>query len=299
MGNPLPLVSIILPTYNGSQYLRQSIESCRKQTYPDIELIIVDDASTDMSPEIIKSYDDPRIQYVRHSKNKGLPSALNTGLANSKGEYLTWTSDDNRYLPNAIKEMKDALFENRNADLVYADYWIHGMETNERELRRLSDALDLKGRNSVGPCFLFTRRVYQALGGYDSRYKFVEDYEYWIRMHERFRAIHCPCPLYIYRMHSKSLTYTRGSSIFLLDKILKYQHKFISRTELGDSLMQYSLRLMRNVSSGKTSPKEAAIVFVGNGLRVFRLSILLGLLCTVLMIYNLSLKVLQRTGERE
>jgi glycosyltransferase involved in cell wall biosynthesis len=68
-----PKVSIILPTYNGSKYLRQAIDSCLKQTYKNIELIIVDDGSTDGSPKIIRSYNDSRIIYIRHEKIKASP----------------------------------------------------------------------------------------------------------------------------------------------------------------------------------------------------------------------------------
>jgi len=71
-------VSIVLPTYNGAKYIRQSIDSCLNQTYKNIELIIVNDGSTDGTPEIIRSYEDGRIKYLTHEKNKGLPHALNT-----------------------------------------------------------------------------------------------------------------------------------------------------------------------------------------------------------------------------
>jgi glycosyltransferase involved in cell wall biosynthesis len=101
-----PLVSIILPTYNGSQYLSEAIESCLHQTYENWELILVDDCSTDATPQIIGRYvgRDPRIRSIRHASNKKLPEALNTGHAAAQGEYLMWTSDDNRLLPAAIEK---------------------------------------------------------------------------------------------------------------------------------------------------------------------------------------------------
>src|SRR5262245_61923913 len=94
-----PSVSIVLPTYNGSRFLAESIQSCLDQTYPDFELIIVDDCSTDVTPAIIAEFSarDSRVHTVRHEKNKKLPGALNTGMALSRGRFLTWTSDDNLY----------------------------------------------------------------------------------------------------------------------------------------------------------------------------------------------------------
>src|SRR6266508_190816 len=113
-------VSIVLPTYNGSRYLEESIDSCLKQTFEDIELIIVDDCSTDDTPQIVARYRDPRLRVIRHETNRKLPAALNTGFAASKGTYLTWTSDDNRYAPNAIEVMMQALETSPEIGLVYA-----------------------------------------------------------------------------------------------------------------------------------------------------------------------------------
>src|SRR5262245_15338392 len=100
-----PLVSIVLPVYNGARFLRKSIDSCLTQTYRDIELIVVDDKSLDNSVDIVRSYDDDRIRLLCHPKNRKQPAGLNTGFANSNGAYLTWTSHDNYYAPTAIAEM--------------------------------------------------------------------------------------------------------------------------------------------------------------------------------------------------
>src|SRR5438034_11794938 len=99
------LITIVLPTHNGAKYLRESIESCLGQTYHNLELVVVDDASSDATPDVIAEYSDPRLISVRHGQNRGLPEALNTGFAHSRGHYLTWTSDDNRYAPEARAEM--------------------------------------------------------------------------------------------------------------------------------------------------------------------------------------------------
>ena len=105
------LVSVVLPTYNGSKWLSQSIDSILKQTYRNLELIIVDDASTDSTPELIMSFAsrDPRIRIISHKSNKKLPQSLNDGFAIANGDYFTWTSDDNWYEPTAIEEMVTAL----------------------------------------------------------------------------------------------------------------------------------------------------------------------------------------------
>ena len=103
----MPKVSIVLPTYNGEKFIKESIESVLNQTFEDWELIIVDDCSTDGTLEIIKEYlkKDYRIHLIHNETNRKLPLSLNIGFRKSMGEYLTWTSDDNIYHADAIEKM--------------------------------------------------------------------------------------------------------------------------------------------------------------------------------------------------
>ncbi len=281
MKEPLSRVSIILPIYNGGEHSRTSIESCLRQTYPEIELVIVDDGSSDETPDIIRSYDDPRITAIRHKKNRGLPVALNTGFAHATGAYLTWTSHDNEYLPEAIAEMVRVLENDPEIGLVYTDVWLRSLETGKKVLRRSPDRLDLDVRNELGACFMFTRRVYETIGGYDPHYKLVEDYEYWIRICRRFRAVRLPRPLYIYGEHPKSLTRTQAPSVFFLDRILKYRYGYIDAGGLGRSLVEYCSHL-----AGFNSPGWAApLTFVKDLARAVKISFGLGMLVPLLLLY--------------
>ena len=109
------LISIVLPVYNGARFLKDSIDSVIAQTHQNWELLILDDCSTDETPEIAKEYQatDSRIQYYRNEKNLKLPGNLNKGFSLAKGEYLTWTSDDNRFRPNALERMLEVLQEKK------------------------------------------------------------------------------------------------------------------------------------------------------------------------------------------
>jgi glycosyltransferase involved in cell wall biosynthesis len=276
----LPKVSIILPTHNGAKYIRKSIESCLNQTYKNIELIIVDDGSTDETPEIIRSFKDERIKHFRHKKNAGLPNALNTGFANSHGEYLTWTSDDNYYLATAIEELLAFLRKNSDVDFVYADYWVHYFETGYEELRRLPDPNNLAKENCVGACFLYTRRVYEAVGNYDPRYRLVEDYDYWIRIFNRFKTKHYLKPLYVYGEHPESLKSTGNINISYFEAILKYNNGYISFSELARSFQLYIRSSIRKVSH---RPIELFDVFQ-NIAKVMQFSFSLFIICFALMI---------------
>jgi hypothetical protein len=206
------LVSIVLPTHNGSKYLRQSIDSCLVQSHRNLELIVVDDGSTEDIRAIVAEFTDERIRFVRHPRNKGLPAALNTGFQAAAGNYLTWTSDDNYYAPGAIAQLVRFLQRHPQVDFVYSSMFI--VDDSERTAPRIRRALppsDLKHQNSVGACFLYTRQVYAAVGQYDSGAILVEDYDYWVRVSKRFRMQRLLDPLYYYRYHAQSLTSKHGA----------------------------------------------------------------------------------------
>src|SRR5690349_9470116 len=118
-----PLVSIVLPTRNGSRYLNESLQSIVDQTWTNWELIVVNDGSTDDTGRMIDTWaaKDTRIRAVHLKTNVGVPSALNRGFAEAQGEYFTWTSDDNRYRPAAIERFMIYLQSHPDVDLVYSD----------------------------------------------------------------------------------------------------------------------------------------------------------------------------------
>jgi glycosyltransferase involved in cell wall biosynthesis len=205
-----PLVSVILPTYNGSRYLREAIDSCLAQTYQHWELIVVDDCSTDATPMIIGEYvgQDPRIRSIRHEKNLKLPTALNTGHAAAVGQYLAWTSDDNRFLPTALEEMVGFLEEHGNIGLVYADCFLIDEEGRRVGEYPAQPASRLAYQNALSACFMYRRRVYETVGRYDGAQFLAEDYDYWLRIYREFELAPLHKVLYEYRRHEQSLTST-------------------------------------------------------------------------------------------
>lgn len=202
------MVSIVLPTYNGSRYLARSLTSCLCQSYSEIEVIAVNDGSTDDTLSILLKFaeKDSRVRVINLTKNVGLPRALNIGFEHACGEFLTWTSDDNYYAENAIEEMVKFLKAHPEVDFVYADYIVVDEEDRVLEYWQVSEPESLIFQNIVGPCFLYRRRVYERLGGYDPNYALAEDYEYWLRVLCHFRALPLHRPLYYYRRHSNSLS---------------------------------------------------------------------------------------------
>lgn len=199
-------VSIILPTFNGMQYLGHSIASCLAQTHRQIEIVVVDDGSGPEVEQCVRSFGDPRLKYIRHAVNRGLPAALNTGFAQATGDLLTWTSDDNLYTPDAIEQRVRFLGTYPDVDFVYAD--AHEIDQDGRVVGVLwVEPPDwLRVKNRVGGCFLYRRAVYEAIGDYDPDAVLAEDYDYWLRVARRFTMQRLFRVLYYYRYHPKSLT---------------------------------------------------------------------------------------------
>lgn len=205
-----PLISIVLPCYNGATYLEEALKSCFLQTYQNLEFIYVDDCSTDDSCKIAErlqqEYPELKLEILRNEENLGLPATLNIGHQAAKGEYLTFTSDDNLLLPETIAQLYGKLIET-SSDVVYADYLNindQGESLNRMKLEAVSSVLF---HNPVGACFLYKRTVFEKLGGFDESLFRLEDYDFWLRASTQFRFSHFPKVLYQYRQHRGSLTY--------------------------------------------------------------------------------------------
>lgn len=219
------LISIVLPVYNGEKYLEESIQSVINQTYRNWELIIVDDCSTDKTSDISKRYVelDSRIKYYKNEENLRLPRNLNRGFSLTKGNYLTWTSDDNKYKPNALEKMYNAL-RNKEEQFIFASCVIIDENGNEFEyiMQNVSSKKRIVGLNPVGACFMYTRKVYEEIGDYDPDFTLVEDFDYWQRICMKFKFKVLEEILYEYRLHKGSLTGTLKKDSFnrTLEKML-------------------------------------------------------------------------------
>ncbi|MDR2709098.1 MAG: glycosyltransferase [Elusimicrobiota bacterium] len=203
-----PLISIICPVFNGQKYLAKSIESCIGQDYKNWELILVDDCSKDDTFSICKEYaqKDKRIKVFQNEKNLKLPASLNVGFSHASGEFYTWTSDDNFYLPNALSSMLKTLQE-KKVDIVCSDFLMIDEFDNIISYYELLDFENVLYANVGGACFLYKAEVSKKLNGYDVNLFLVEDYDFWMRAYlAGFCAYHIKYALYFYRQHSVSLS---------------------------------------------------------------------------------------------
>lgn len=211
------MISIVLPTFNGEKFIEKAITEVLGQTYTDFELIVVNDCSTDSTLAIISRYAerDDRIQIINNTSNQKLPRSLNTGFAQARGDFFTWTSDDNFYHKDALEKMMDYLSKNKDKDIVYAPY--NYIDENDKRIG-YSEQIDgdverLYLGNAIGACFLYKREVHEKLKGYDAEQFLVEDYDFWLRAMRYFNYGFISECLYEYRLHASSLTSQRSALI--------------------------------------------------------------------------------------
>lgn len=249
----LPLVSIVLPTYNRAHVLPHAIRSVLAQTYAHWELIVIDDHSPDDTAQVVAGFTDPRIRYLRNDPNLKLPRTLNRGHSLARGEYLTWTSDDNLYAPDAIEAMAQRL-QQGDCDLVYADYWLFSREDDagrplDARVDRLPDTVQLDKGNHMGACFLYTRRLYEAVGEYDPELFLVEDYDFFIRAAKQFRFAHLAEPLYYFRRDDDTLYLSRFAEVKASDVLVRYRNGLLDERGLVDAVVAIVLRKPEGLKS--------------------------------------------------
>lgn len=281
------LVSIILPVHNGEKFLEESVKSVLNQTYTNFELIVVNDCSTDSSESIIKRYQriDSRIRYYKNETNLKLPRSLNVGFNHARGEYLTWTSDDNLFRPDALKTMVTFLDEHPDVALVYADSNNIDAEGKTTGYFQAGPEDELKYHNVVGACFMYTKKVMEEVGGYDPSMFLVEDLEYWLRIHLNHRISPLNVCLYDYRYHDNNLTATRKREIHQAK--CKLMWLYLERYEAAgmpkEELFQYFNFILRYKDT-VAERRKAQLLFgirrpsyfmlmISNGVHAFKLRI--------------------------
>lgn len=212
-----PKVSILIPVYNGANYMREAIDSALAQTYQNIEVIVINDGSTDASEEIALSYGE-KIRYFA-KENGGVATALNLGIEKMQGDYFSWLSHDDLYMPDKIKIQIEALQERNDLQtIVYSDFTEWNMEDGSVSAAEISSQFSKERlENSVFPvCFglihgcslLIHKSHFQRAGVFDEGLRTTQDYDLWFRMFRGQRLIFVPEPLICSRLHAAQGTNT-------------------------------------------------------------------------------------------
>lgn len=233
-----PLISIIIPVYNGENYMREAIDSALAQTYSNFEVLVINDGSNDngKTEEIALSYGD-KIRYFK-KENGGVSSALNKGIAEMKGEYFSWLSHDDVYTPDKLQKSVDVLegYIDKNVLVYCASMHIDknsqplGNQNNatasETKLISWEEALrEIFKLGAYGGCnFLIPKKAFDICGGFDEDLRFIQDVIMWNKMFfNKFSILKTPDICVMSRIHGNQLTQT-GQSLLKqeMEKVSDY-----------------------------------------------------------------------------
>ena len=223
----LPKVTVLLPAYNHAEFIHLAVDSILNQTYNNLELIMLDDGSTDGLAERVKKYQqDYRFKFY-HQPNQKLPMALSHLHELATGDYVTWTSADNIMEPDMIETLVEEMQKRPDAEMIFGDVIIIDEDGNpllDQEYRdfnrdlvipeilrlpRNTEPLGAECDNYVNASFMYRRSASQALGNaYACDLVGLEDYDYWLRMQRCGKIIHAEAkrPLYRYRVHKNTMS---------------------------------------------------------------------------------------------
>ena len=209
-----PKVSVIMPVYNRERYLAEAIASILGQTFADFEFIIVDDGSSDGSPEIIQHFAqrDKRIVPVMLDKNVGNASARNRGIERAKGEYLAAMDSDDISLPDRLRCQAQFLDANPKIGLVGANIYVvlQDLRFYSESQLPLDHALIvwrlIFPPSIIGALAMMRRELVMDVGGYEEGRRVGADTELWIRLLHRTRFANLPQIMYLYRQHAAALS---------------------------------------------------------------------------------------------
>jgi glycosyltransferase involved in cell wall biosynthesis len=262
MVNPPISVSVVIPTHNRASLLGRSIKSVLGQTYKDFEIIVVDDASTDNTEEVVQSIRDPRIRYLRHEKNRGGSAARNTGIRAAWGQYIAFQDSDDEWLPEKLeKQMEVLAAAPPEVGIVYTAFWrirsdnkeyIPGPEIQLKEGRVHRELL--KGNFVTTQAVLVKRECFQKAGMFDETLPRFQDWELFIRMAKHYEFRYVPEALVRSFFTEDSISAKPKSLIAALEIIL---HKHVEDYKANEAIYFDKLIGLANMYRLENNPRKS------------------------------------------
>jgi glycosyltransferase involved in cell wall biosynthesis len=234
MSNDFPRLSVIVPAYNAANFIRDAIRSIEEQDYPTLEIIVVDDGSTDATREVVAGHNGA-IRYVRQ-ENQGAAGARNHGLSLARGSLITFLDADDVWTPSALKLLTEHLHDSPQTDVVLG---------RVQYTRLLTDSTGEHRMEAFGdPCIsfsfdagVFRRQIFERIGTFDASLRSSEDVDWFMRAREaRVMIDVLEDVVLFYRRHGRNLTQDRDTSHRDLAHALKQSLNRRRRSSAADSL---------------------------------------------------------------
>lgn len=238
---PQPLVTIIIPVFNAANYLDETMESVLSQTFTDFECILIDDASTDHSAQLIRNwcYRDSRISSLVNKRNLGVSATRNTGLLNAKGDYIALLDADDIWLPDKLALQVAILNNEPNIGLVSSCFGIinsHGELITPRSSAQLGQGkIPLQqyifDRISMAPsAVIFRAKCLEKAGLFNTDYFIAEDFAFWLHILRHYPMKTTTNVLLHYRVHSDSASANKLRN--REQKIIVLEEEVLNKDEL-------------------------------------------------------------------
>ncbi|MCX8080980.1 MAG: glycosyltransferase [Bacteroidia bacterium] len=246
----VPLVSVVMPVYNASAFVEEAVQSILNQTFSNWELIVIDDGSTDSSPQIIEKHlADKRIKYIRKEKNEGIVSALNLGISLTRGKYVARMDADDISLPHRLEKQVEWMEKKPQTVVCGANYFT--LTENKKEIIRVSH----KGNFLKTQLFFSTPfchplvMINKSLAGHDLHYKeefsHAEDYELWTRLAFKGEFHILEDALFVYRNHPLQVSHEKKRTQLRLNNEIRKKF-FVECFGFSDERLLEGLNLAGN-----------------------------------------------------
>ena len=190
-----PLISVIIPTYNREKTIDRAVDSVLKQTYSNLEVIVVDDGSSDRTEEIVKGISDPRVRFYKLPQNGGAGHARTEGVKLAGGELIAFHDSDDVWRPEKLQRQMAYWQEHPEFSMVYCAFLSHRPNGEDVQMPYEGMAGELEGdafyslllRNSMGtPTMVLKKDCFEERGGFDSHLRCLEDWEFALRFSEKY-----------------------------------------------------------------------------------------------------------------
>ena len=234
MNNQKPEVSVIIPTYNRARLISRAIQSVLSQSYQNLEIVIVDDGSVDNTEEVIKSFKDTRIVYIRHDNNKGASAARNTGIKASKGKYIAFQDSDDEWFSDKLEQQMKAFEDSSNkVGVVYCGFYrveagkeIYIPGDNIAQKDGDIHKVLLKGNFIGTPAVFIKKECFETVKYFDENMPALEDWELCIELSK----------YYLFKYIDKPLlrSYSTPNSVNLNSRNLLRAREIILANHLND-----------------------------------------------------------------
>lgn len=274
--NSVVTVSVVTPTYNRGEVIDRAVQSVLNQSYKNYEIIVVDDASTDNTLEVINSFTDPRIRYLRHEENKGGAAARNTGIKAANGKYIAFLDSDDEWVKTKLERQLHVLNELPEEIGVIASDQVNihsdGREvivSSNRDIGhnqkgyQISHAKILKQNPAITSSALVKKECFERVGLFDEELPAHQEWDMWIRISRYYRFYRIREPLVRYYLTPNSIFRNRNGSKRVIEATMrivdKHYQDMVEHSRL--SLSQH-LHFIGSLISHRNSSREGAKYFL-------------------------------------